>query len=161
MFFRKGILKICSKFTGEHPCRSVISIKLQREHKRSTGKTADELLGCVWQFCGVGDLKVNIVPLSLFLFSILKMLIWTLVILIGKTFNASYLNVSCSCKWSKVTGSMVFWNYDQRYSYIRFPICNLQFPIPLTGIASNCRRPGSSGVNLDTYYVWYPHAIHF
>ena len=25
---RKGILKICSKFTGEHPCRSVISIKL-------------------------------------------------------------------------------------------------------------------------------------
>ena len=26
---RKGILKICSKFTEEHPCRSVISIKLQ------------------------------------------------------------------------------------------------------------------------------------
>ena len=25
---RKGVLKICSKFTGEHPCRSVISIKL-------------------------------------------------------------------------------------------------------------------------------------
>ena len=25
----KGVLKICSKFTGEHPCRSVISIKLQ------------------------------------------------------------------------------------------------------------------------------------
>ena len=24
----KGILKICSKFTGEHPCRSVTSIKL-------------------------------------------------------------------------------------------------------------------------------------
>ena len=28
MFFEKGVLKICSKFTGEHPCRSVISIKL-------------------------------------------------------------------------------------------------------------------------------------
>ena len=27
-FFAKGILKICSKFTGEHSCRSVISIKL-------------------------------------------------------------------------------------------------------------------------------------
>ena len=27
-FWRKDILKICSKFTGEHPCRSVISIKL-------------------------------------------------------------------------------------------------------------------------------------
>ena len=24
----KGVLKICGKFTGEHPCRSVISIKL-------------------------------------------------------------------------------------------------------------------------------------
>ena len=29
VFFRKGVLKICSKFTGEHPCRSAISIKLQ------------------------------------------------------------------------------------------------------------------------------------
>ena len=29
MFLIKGVLKICCKFTGEHPCRSVISIKLQ------------------------------------------------------------------------------------------------------------------------------------
>ena len=29
VFLGKGILKICSKFTGEHQCRSVISIKLQ------------------------------------------------------------------------------------------------------------------------------------
>ena len=28
VFLRKSVLKICSKFTGEHPCRSVISIKL-------------------------------------------------------------------------------------------------------------------------------------
>ena len=28
-FLRKGVLIICSKFTGEHSCRSVISIKLQ------------------------------------------------------------------------------------------------------------------------------------
>ena len=28
VFLGKGGLKICSKFTGEHPCRSVISIKL-------------------------------------------------------------------------------------------------------------------------------------
>ena len=28
VFLRKGVLRICSKFTGEHPCRSVISIKL-------------------------------------------------------------------------------------------------------------------------------------
>ena len=25
----KGVLKICSKFTGEHPCQSAIVIKLQ------------------------------------------------------------------------------------------------------------------------------------
>ena len=29
VFLGKGVLKICSKFTGEHPCRSVISINLQ------------------------------------------------------------------------------------------------------------------------------------
>ena len=29
MFLRKGVQEICSKFTGEHPCQSVISIKLQ------------------------------------------------------------------------------------------------------------------------------------
>ena len=29
VFIGKSALKICSKFTGEHPCRSAISIKLQ------------------------------------------------------------------------------------------------------------------------------------
>ena len=28
MFFRKGVLKICSEFTGEHPYESVISINV-------------------------------------------------------------------------------------------------------------------------------------
>ena len=28
MFWRKAVLKICSKFNREHPCRGVISIKL-------------------------------------------------------------------------------------------------------------------------------------
>ena len=28
VFLGTGVLKICSKFTGEHPCRSVISTKL-------------------------------------------------------------------------------------------------------------------------------------
>ena len=28
VFLEKCVLKICSKFTGEHPCRSAISIKL-------------------------------------------------------------------------------------------------------------------------------------
>ena len=30
MFLRKSVLEICSKFTGEYPCRSAISVKLQR-----------------------------------------------------------------------------------------------------------------------------------
>ena len=29
VFFRKGVLKMWSQFTGEHPCRSTISITLQ------------------------------------------------------------------------------------------------------------------------------------
>ena len=29
MFLGNGVLKICSKVTGENPCQSVISIKLQ------------------------------------------------------------------------------------------------------------------------------------
>ena len=31
VFLGKGVLKICSKFTGEHPCRSAISIKLLKQ----------------------------------------------------------------------------------------------------------------------------------
>ena len=33
VFFGKGVLKICSKFTGDHPCWSVIWIKLQSKKK--------------------------------------------------------------------------------------------------------------------------------
>ena len=32
VFLEKGVLKICSKFTGKHPWRSVISIKLNLMH---------------------------------------------------------------------------------------------------------------------------------
>ena len=28
VFLRKDVLKICRKFTGEHPCRNAVSIKL-------------------------------------------------------------------------------------------------------------------------------------
>ena len=34
VFLRKGVLKICSKFTEEHPCRSVISINWAGFHIR-------------------------------------------------------------------------------------------------------------------------------
>ena len=36
MFLEKAVLKVCSKFTGEHPCRSVISIKLQSNFIETT-----------------------------------------------------------------------------------------------------------------------------
>ena len=32
VFLGNGVLKICSKFTGEHPCQSVISIKITLRH---------------------------------------------------------------------------------------------------------------------------------
>ena len=36
VFLVKGVLKICSKFTEEHPCRSVIPIKLQSNFTEAT-----------------------------------------------------------------------------------------------------------------------------
>ena len=43
MFLVKGVLKIYSKFTGEHPCRSVISIKLQSNFTDSERKAPQSL----------------------------------------------------------------------------------------------------------------------
>ena len=37
VFLGKCVLKICNKYTGEHPCRSVISIKLQGNCKSHFG----------------------------------------------------------------------------------------------------------------------------
>ena len=39
VFLGKGVLKICSNITGEHPCRSVISIKMVK-HTQTIRKTA-------------------------------------------------------------------------------------------------------------------------
>ena len=36
VFLGKRVLKICSKFTGEHPCRSLISIKLRSNFIKMT-----------------------------------------------------------------------------------------------------------------------------
>ena len=46
VFLRKGVLKICSKFTGEHPCWSAISIKLQSNFFLRTHPD-----GCFWKKC--------------------------------------------------------------------------------------------------------------
>ena len=43
-FFEKGVLKICSKFTGEPPCRNVISIKLFCNLLKSTWLFSCKLL---------------------------------------------------------------------------------------------------------------------
>ena len=47
LFFGKDVLKICSKFTVEHPCRSVISIKLQSNFIETTLR-----LGFSWSIHG-------------------------------------------------------------------------------------------------------------
>ena len=39
LFLSKGVLKICSKFTGKHPCRSAISIK-------SHNRTSTQVFSC-------------------------------------------------------------------------------------------------------------------
>ena len=36
VFLGKCVLRICSKFAGKHPCRSAISIKLQRDPKKNS-----------------------------------------------------------------------------------------------------------------------------
>ena len=44
MILIKGVLKICSKFTGEHPCQSAISIKLRRNFIEITFRNTSVLL---------------------------------------------------------------------------------------------------------------------
>ena len=44
VFLRKGVLKICSKFTGEHQCRSATSIKLLIEITLQHGCSPVDLL---------------------------------------------------------------------------------------------------------------------
>ena len=36
MLLRKGVVKTCSKFAGEHPCRSAISIKFRTPFLKNT-----------------------------------------------------------------------------------------------------------------------------
>ena len=43
----KGVLKICSKFTGEHLCRSAISIKLQSNWRNPKWKTSFFVQQCM------------------------------------------------------------------------------------------------------------------
>ena len=52
VFLGKGVLKICRKFTGEHPCRSAVSIKLQ-----SNSGMAASLSPCAF-------LLVEVIPFS-------------------------------------------------------------------------------------------------
>ena len=52
MFFRKHVLQKRSKFTGDHLCRSVISIKLHSKH--------------FWEYqTGLDDIKIKVVTMVL------------------------------------------------------------------------------------------------
>ena len=44
VFLGKGALKICNKSTGEHPCESAISIKLQSKKKHTTLRNIKSIL---------------------------------------------------------------------------------------------------------------------
>ena len=48
VFLEKGILKICNKFTGKHPCRSVISLKLLCKLKSHFGKSVPLSIFCIF-----------------------------------------------------------------------------------------------------------------
>ena len=50
MFIVKGVLKICSNFTGEHPCRRAISIKLQSNFIEMALRHARSLLNLLHTF---------------------------------------------------------------------------------------------------------------
>ena len=54
VFLKKGVLKICSKFTGEHPCRNVISIKLLCNFIEIT----------LWHGCSVNFLHIFRTPFT-------------------------------------------------------------------------------------------------
>ena len=54
-FFRKGVLKICSKFTGEHPSRSAISVKLLCNFIEIT----------LWLGCSLVNLQSNFIEITL------------------------------------------------------------------------------------------------
>ena len=72
VFLRKGVLKLCSKFTGEQPCNSVISIKFQSNfieialrhgcslviflHIFRTPFPKNTLDGCFWRLVGTDPL---------------------------------------------------------------------------------------------------------
>ena len=50
VFLGKGVLKIFNKFTGEHPCRSVISIKLRCNRMTQTLHEKNNF--CITRICG-------------------------------------------------------------------------------------------------------------
>ena len=53
LFLRKGVLKICSKFTGKQPCRSAISIKLQSNW--TAASVSDTFLQGFFPFLFIGS----------------------------------------------------------------------------------------------------------
>ena len=98
VFLRKDVLKICSKFTGEHPCLSAISTKLQSNFFLRT-----RLDGYFWNKC-INQAFPTQVNQPLFsrlkYFSVLKHLwsySWKNIIWYGVTFNASTYVIKINC----------------------------------------------------------------
>ena len=70
VFLEKGVLEICGKFTGEHPCWSVISIKLLCNLAASACSLACESFYGWWEACILLD-KAICSEFNVLLFSII------------------------------------------------------------------------------------------
>ena len=83
VFLVKGVLKICSKFTGEHQCRSAISINLQRNFIETTLRHG----------CSVNLLHISRTP---FLKNTPARLLLNLTQRAPETQNLQYTNTRCN-----------------------------------------------------------------
>ena len=97
MFLRKCVLKICSKFTGEPPCRSVISIKLLCNFIEITLRH-----GCS---------HVNLLHISRTPFSE-NTSGWLLPIIGGKYPRFTWFGITCAKSPWKASYAGIFWLLD-------------------------------------------------
>ena len=122
MFLWKGVLKICIKFTGEHPCRSVISIKLQ----------SNFIEIALWHGCSVNLLHIFRTPFHrntsrwlllkrVFLFSVIKTLCQV-------SINTFIILAHMSTLWHSVVGTSIFMvltSFDRHLKVTRIQILPL------------------------------------
>ena len=105
VFLRKGALKICTKFTGEHPCRSAILIKLHSNFLKMAPRH--------------GWYPVNLLHIFRALF--LNNSYWRLLLFILTCLHKTWLNVLILVTrcWYLQTGTpkSFFWENQKQYEF--------------------------------------------